>query len=103
MKVTILDKDWELGPITPKQEEYLFVKTLAAYPDVDPETKQPVREQTKDEKEADMFIAFEALEMSKVDAKELDVTERQILGKAILLAYVGQDEKKVSKPESQVG
>ena len=38
MKVTILDKDWELGPISPEQEQLLFAKAMSVYPDVDPKT-----------------------------------------------------------------
>ena len=89
MKVSALDKEWEVKPINPKKQQELYVTYVSTQ-----EEKQTIEEKTK------MYnLFFECLDLSGIKELPTSLVEQSVLGMAVLIAYCGIDKKKLSEPE----
>ena len=97
MKVSALDKEWEVKSINPKKQQELFSIAMSCYPDAD-DKGEYIREQTPSEKKMLNDIYFECVELSGVEPPK-SIIDRLTLGISIMSAYFDLDKKKLSEPE----
>ena len=89
MKVSALDKEWEVKPINPKKQQELYVTYVSTQED-----KQTFEEKTK------MYnLFFECLDLSGIKDAPESLIDKSVLGMAILMGYCDFDKKKLSEPE----
>ena len=90
MIVKALDKEWEVKPVNPKQQQKLYVAFMAS---------QGGEEQTMEEKEKMYNLFFECLDLSGIKDLPESLVDKSVLGMALLTEYCGFDKKKLSEAE----
>ena len=98
MKVKVLEKDWEVKPITPQKQRELFTKFTANQPEVTEKGKLS-REASKEEKEAQVNLYFECLDLAEIKDLPDGMVDQFTLGMAICSEYLGFDKKKLLEQE----
>jgi len=88
MKVSALDKEWEVKPINPKKQQELYVAAMSC------QEQKTIEEKTK------MYnLFFECLDLSGIKDAPESLIDKSVLGMAILMSYCDFDKKKLSEPE----
>ena len=88
MKVSALDKEWEVKSINPKKQQELYVAAMSC------QEQKTIEEKTK------MYnLFFECLDLSGIKELPTSLVEQSVLGMAVLIAYCGIDKKKLSEPK----
>lgn len=101
MNIQVLEKEWELKKLTPKEQRKMYARFMSLQPEFN-EDGESSREQTQEEKEKLYELFFESIEVAGVEAPE-NIGDQLVLGMAIVNHYLGFDKKKLSNAESEDG